>query len=484
MKLDLRELGVKSVLIGTISLVLILDTLACSSLVLKNGSEVFLAKNFDWTYGNGYLIKNLRSTKKQAFYTQAGKPVSWISKYGSVTFNQNGKEMPYGGMNEKGLTVEMLWLEFTNYGETAQREFLNELEWIQFQLDNYASVEEVLANLQNVAINPIKGKIHYILADPTGMSVVIEFLNGAAVITNKQANECQAITNYPAGISQQNYTKQPVKLKGNNSSHLHRYNVLQRNIENKVFNKPALSVVDGFKALQDVAIEKGSFRTYWSLVYDLNQKVIHFKTSESNLIKHVSLQQLDFDNELLGLNINAALQGDLTDSLVGYTPVQNADLIRTSFEGLGLNLVDAIEWSDHQFNLTGKEFNSYTKQYGTMKMVFRSIDEPLGYLNFAIMDSEESLKNQKPIEGGANGFNVAAKEYTWMMYGVPQGQYAIAVVQDKNRNRKLDIDKKGNTVERYAFGNGRRVEAGSFPRFGECAVSIGVGMNEVVLEVK
>ncbi len=474
----------KLVLISIISLVVAVEINACSSLVLKNGNEVFLAKNFDWTYGNGYLIKNLRNTKKQAFYTQAGKPVSWISTYGSVTFNQNGKEMPYGGINEKGLTVEMLWLEFTNYGATAEREFLNELEWIQYQLDNYASVEEVLANLRKIAINPIKGKIHYILADPTGKSVVIEFLNGEAVVTNKAANECQAITNYPAGISQQNYTKQPAKLKGNNTSHLHRYNVLQRDIENQVFNKPSLSVVDGFKVLEEVAIMKGSFRTYWSLVYDLKNKVVHFKTSANNLLRYVSLQQLDFDNELLGLDINAALQGEVTASLASYTREQNADLIQTSFAGLGLNQVDAREWSDHQFNLTGTEDNSYSKQYATLKMVFTSVDEPLGYLNFAIMDSEESFKNQKPMEGGANGFNVAAKEYVWMMYGVPQGQYAIAVVQDKSRNRKLDIDKKGNALEKYAFSKGSRIEAGTYPRFTECAIAIGVGVNEVVLELK
>jgi len=474
----------KSVLLGVFSLVFTLEINACSSLVLKNGNEVFLAKNFDWTYGNGYLIKNLRNTKKQAFYTQAGKPVSWISTYGSVTFNQNGKEMPYGGINEKGLVVEMLWLEYTNYGETAQREFLNELEWIQYQLDNYASVEEVLANLRKIAINPIKGKIHYILADPSGKSVVIEFLNGEAIVTNKEANECQAITNYPAGISQQNYSKQPAKLKGNNTSHLHRYNVLQRNIENKVFHKSALSVADGFKSLEGVAINKGSFRTYWSLVYDLNNKVVHFKTSENSLMRYVRLQQLDFDNELLGLDINAALQGELTSSLTNYTPEQNAEIIKTSFEGLGLYRVDAWEWSDHQFNLTGTEDNSYTKQYATLKMVFRSVEEPLGYLNFAIMDSEESLKNQKPMEGGANGFSVAAKEYVWMMYGLPQGQYAIAVVQDKNRNRKLDIDKKGNTLEKYAFSTGSRIESGNYPHFTECALSIGVGVTEVPLEIK
>jgi choloylglycine hydrolase len=35
--------------------------------------------------------------------TGDGKTISWISKYGSITFNQYGREFPTGGMNEKGL---------------------------------------------------------------------------------------------------------------------------------------------------------------------------------------------------------------------------------------------------------------------------------------------------------------------------------------------------------------------------------------------
>ena len=37
-----------------------------------------------------------------------GTPASWVSKYGSVTFNQYGRELPTGGMNEAGLVVETI----------------------------------------------------------------------------------------------------------------------------------------------------------------------------------------------------------------------------------------------------------------------------------------------------------------------------------------------------------------------------------------
>ena len=129
---------------------------ACSSIVLKNQHSIFLAKNFDWTYGNGYLLKNIRGVQKRAFITGTGNAANWTSKYGSVTFTQNGKEMPYGGMNEKGLAIEMLWLEYTEYYINEITPYLNELEWIQYQLDNYASIDEVIQNINPFA--HLKGK--------------------------------------------------------------------------------------------------------------------------------------------------------------------------------------------------------------------------------------------------------------------------------------------------------------------------------------
>jgi Penicillin V acylase and related amidases len=45
------------------------------------------------------------------------KPIEWISKYGSITFNQSGREFPHGGINEKGLVIEQMWLDEAAYPE-------------------------------------------------------------------------------------------------------------------------------------------------------------------------------------------------------------------------------------------------------------------------------------------------------------------------------------------------------------------------------
>ena len=149
----------------------------CSSFVLKNGKTVLLGKNFDWTLDQGLILKNVRNTHKVAYYTHDGTPASWTSKYGSITFNQNGKEMPYGGMNEKGLVVEMLWMDETQFNISEDKAYLNELEWIQYQLDNFHSIDEVIANIESFKIYPIQGKIHYLLADTQGKSVIIEYVD-------------------------------------------------------------------------------------------------------------------------------------------------------------------------------------------------------------------------------------------------------------------------------------------------------------------
>ena len=197
--------------------------------MLKNEKTILLGKNFDWTFDKGYIIKNIKNTTKVAYCTHNGTPASWTSKYGSVTFNQNGKEMPYGGMNEKGLVVEMLWLDDTRFNISEDKTYLNELEWIQYQLDNFQIVDEVVTHIENLKIYPIKGKIHYILADTNGKSVIIEYLDGKPKIYEKEANTCQAITNNSVVFSEK-YIDNLQGIPKRNTSEIYRYHQIENQI--------------------------------------------------------------------------------------------------------------------------------------------------------------------------------------------------------------------------------------------------------------
>ena len=99
------------------------------------------------------------------------KPFTWISRYGSISFNQNGREFPYGGMNQAGLVIEQMMHENEDakYPALDDRFGLAELQWIQYQLDVSASVADVIASDRTVRISFTSvAPLHFLAADAGG----------------------------------------------------------------------------------------------------------------------------------------------------------------------------------------------------------------------------------------------------------------------------------------------------------------------------
>lgn len=226
---------------------------ACSAFFYNSESKL-LAKNFDWHSGNGYLIKNLQGQVKYSYGFRSSNVAKWTSKYGSITFNQIGKEFPYGGINEKGLTIELLWLSNTQYQDNNNKE-ISELEWIQYQLDSYATVDEVIDHINELTIRP-NSTIHYILADKSGNSDVIEFVKGKVVI-NKNKSKIQVVTNSTINSSL-HYFEQDRNIDKNSKYSLDRYCILRDSLYDT-----NLTVNDAFKKLNLVAEKSENYKTYW-----------------------------------------------------------------------------------------------------------------------------------------------------------------------------------------------------------------------------
>src|SRR4030095_6709679 len=108
---------------------------ACTTFLLNKNGQLVFGRNYDWVTNAGIVCTNLRGLQKTSMKEEEGTPISWVSQYGSITFNQYGKEFPNGGMNEKGLVVEMMWLDGTKFPDPDNRSPLNVLQWIQYQLD-------------------------------------------------------------------------------------------------------------------------------------------------------------------------------------------------------------------------------------------------------------------------------------------------------------------------------------------------------------
>jgi len=80
----------------------------CTTFLINYNGQLVFGRNYDWVSGNGMVCTNQRELVKTSFQNPDGNTITWTSKYGSITFNQFGKEFPTGGMNEMGLVVELM----------------------------------------------------------------------------------------------------------------------------------------------------------------------------------------------------------------------------------------------------------------------------------------------------------------------------------------------------------------------------------------
>lgn len=422
----------------------------CSSFVLKNGNTILLGKNFDWTFDQGYIIKNIKNTQKTAYFTHNGTPASWISKYGSITFNQNGKEMPYGGMNEKGLVVEMLWLEDTRFNISETKTYVNELEWIQYQLDNFHTVDEVIANVESLKIYPIKGKVHYILVDTYGQSVIIEYLEGSPKIYRKEANACQAITNKSVVYSEK-YINNLQDTPKKNISEIYRYHQLEKQIK-KLQNPTDFSEKTAFQMLKSVSIPKGSFKTVWSIVYNVENRSIFFFSASQRKVKQINLNNIDFAQDVRYFTINQDKEIVLDGKLELFNEQANIEIVSASLTHLGFDKEVSKELNEHQFSQELSMQSYFSQNYFHFDISIPLLEAGKRLL-FAVMDSEENFNKRLAVTGGYAMGTTSIGTFSRHIYGLKNGTYSMIALIDENRNSKLDFDNEEKSIEKYATFN-------------------------------
>jgi hypothetical protein len=301
---------------------------ACSTFCLGSGEGLVFGKNYDWSFGDGMLFVNPRGAQKSAQRTAHGEPASWRSRFGSVTFNQYGREFPSGGINEAGLVIELMWHEDGRYPAPDARPTLGCLQWIQYQLDTAATVDELLASDARVRIDsPVP--LHFLVADREGRVAAVEFLDGRLVAHTGERLPLAALTNSSyadsvAYVRQLEAARTPAP-KGPAS--LARF---ARAAERLHRAGDGDAVAFAFDTLAALA-QPGS--TQWSIVYEPAAGRVHFRTLARRTIRTVRLSGLDFGCSSAGKSFDLAAEasGDITAALAPYSAEANADLVRRSF---------------------------------------------------------------------------------------------------------------------------------------------------------
>lgn len=310
---------------------------ACTTFCLRKGEEVVYGKNYDWQNGNGYLMVNQRGVAKAAMISAPDRPASWVSKFGSVTFNQWGREFPSGGMNEAGLVVELMWLDETRYPERDARPALGALEWIQYQLDNFERVDAVVRQASRTRIVSA-APLHYLVCEKTGRCAAVEFLDGKLVAHHGATLPVPALANHSYADSLGFLRSRPDEKGGDGDGRitggrgsLERFARASGMMEDYASRTDTTPVQYAFEILDRVA--QGS-HTKWSIVYDLRRGRVHFKTQANRGQRSVNLRALDFTcgGPLRMIDLEAPGAGDVTLRLAPYTAEKNRDLVFRSHE--------------------------------------------------------------------------------------------------------------------------------------------------------
>lgn len=167
----------------------------------KNGQATLVSRNMDWfstMETQMWVIPAGRSHKGSV----DSNPLTWTSKYGSVVLSTYNIGVP-DGVNEKGLAGHMLWLSDSTFGKRdLTYPGLGVSLWVQYYLDNFATVAEAVADYEarpyQVTLAEVAGRgatVHLQISDALGDVAVLELDQGQVKITH--GSQYSVLTNQP-----------------------------------------------------------------------------------------------------------------------------------------------------------------------------------------------------------------------------------------------------------------------------------------------
>ncbi len=267
------------------------------------------------------------------------------SKYAAVGGNTFGSPAIVDGLNEKGLSIGMFYFPgyagYTNVTQQNKNHALSPVDFPNWILTQFATVDEVKAGVKSVVIVPTIPKgwpglppFHYVVYDKSGKSITIEPVNGQIKIYD---NPLGVLTNSPgfdwhltnlsnfinlSPLNAPSETIDGLKLKQfGEGSGLHGlpgdFTPPSRFVRAAVYETTALpsdnapqAVMQAFHILNQFDIPVGSVRaemgnkiipeyTLATTVKDPQNLIYYFRVYEDQTIKMINLNKFDLNAKTL-----------------------------------------------------------------------------------------------------------------------------------------------------------------------------------------
>ncbi len=302
---------------------------ACSRVLWADGKAVVVGRSMDWILPMPTDLYALpRGVKRDGM---TGKnTLTWTAKYGTLV------AVPHGGgaadgMNEKRFTAHLLWLAESDYGKVdPDRQSLSLGLWLQYYLDNFATVKEAVEFTEKTPFQLVTGvfdgkraTVHLAIEDATGDSAIIQYIDGKPRIHH--GKEYTVMTNSPPYDEQLKHLKQfegfggDKRLPGTTEAadrFVRAAFYLKRLPEPQDYRQRIASI---FSVMRNVSQPFGIVDparpdiapTRWRTVGDLTNGIYYFESATSPNLIWVKLKELDFSEGTAVRKLNLVKNPDL-----------------------------------------------------------------------------------------------------------------------------------------------------------------------------
>lgn len=319
---------------------------ACTIFRLKaNDGSIMITRSMEFGVDLKYDIVVIPRNKKfTSPFLNNKMGISWITKYGYVGVASMGLEFGSSdGMNEKGLSVGVLWFEndmkWQEVKAADSNVALAQAMFSDWVLGNFATVDELKAQVGKVkvfdyidAAKKMNLTVHFAVYDAKGGSIVVEYENG---LCNIYENPLGIMTNaprfpwqianlrqylgmkpeLPSPITVDNYTLLPTGhgsgmfgIPGDYTppSRFVRLGILTYYADKQPDAASNLNLsqhlINTFDIPFGLIVDKtadgkiaSSESTQWVTFRDLTNKIMYFRTYDNLDLRKIDFSKLDFD---------------------------------------------------------------------------------------------------------------------------------------------------------------------------------------------
>ncbi|GAB2661426.1 linear amide C-N hydrolase [Prescottella soli] len=317
--------------------------------------SVLVGRNMDYHRDTGTNLWSLpRGIERN---DGVGGSLRWTSKYGSVVAGAFDM-MSVDGINEAGLSGHVLWLTESEYGTfDKSRPALSMAIWLQYFLDNFATVADAVAWIDETKVqvvplgDPATGEVpavHLALDDATGDSAIVEYVDGG-VASVWHDRSYRVMTNSPTYDKQIEMLQEVAGFGGDKplpgtTQASDRFARAAHYVGHLPEPKTRVEAVAGmFSVIRNAAQpfrvpEPGkpySSQTIWQTVADLTNRQFVFSSTTRPNVVWVNLAELDFGEgasarklDLIGdTALEGGLGGNVTGRFTDTAPMQFLELV-------------------------------------------------------------------------------------------------------------------------------------------------------------